>query len=75
VRAPTLLLVGGQDYVELEVNRRAEAALGSPGRLTNISGAGRLFDDPIALDRAAAAARDWFADHPAASPRPAPKTL
>ena len=63
VRAPTLLIVGGDDAVVLELNRAAMARLGGPSALEVVPGAGHLFEEPGALERVAGLARDWFARH------------
>jgi dienelactone hydrolase len=60
VRAPTLLIVGGQDPAVLQLNRRAAAALGGEVVLEVVPGAGHLFAEPGALERVAALAREWF---------------
>lgn len=71
VRAPTLLVVGGDDRVVLELNRRAQARLRCETRLAVVPGAGHLFEEPGALDQVAVLARDWFLTHlaPVSTPR------
>lgn len=63
VVAPTLLLVGGQDEVVLELNRSAAAQLGGPHELRIVPGAGHLFSEPGTLEVVALSARDWFQRH------------
>jgi len=63
VQAPTLLIVGSKDQTVLELNRRAEAQLRCPHRLTIVEGATHLFEEPGTLAEAAMCARDWFVDH------------
>ncbi len=60
VEAPTLLIVGGNDPVVLELNRQALARMNCVKRLQVIPGAGHLFEEPGALAEAATLARDWF---------------
>ncbi|MGE5566599.1 MAG: dienelactone hydrolase family protein [Parcubacteria group bacterium] len=60
VRAPTLLIVGGDDEPVLGWNREALAELGGEGRLEVIPGATHLFEEPGALERVTALARAWF---------------
>jgi dienelactone hydrolase len=60
VRAPTLLIVGGEDGVVLELNRDAQQALGSETVLEIVPGAGHLFEEPGALERVELLARTWF---------------
>jgi putative phosphoribosyl transferase len=63
VNAPTLLIVGGEDPVVVEVNRQAEGLLRGEKRLEVIPGAGHLFEEPGALERVAELAADWFLRH------------
>jgi len=63
VSAPTLLIVGGDDTVVLELNRDALAKLNCEKSLLVVPGATHLFEEPGALDQVARAASDWFALH------------
>jgi putative phosphoribosyl transferase len=74
VRAPTLLIVGGDDGQVVELNRSAARTMlaarsdthpgtGSEVRVEIIPGATHLFEEPGALERVAALARDWFAQY------------
>lgn len=63
VRAPTLLVVGGDDHVVLGLNRRALAELRCEADLAVVPGAGHLFEEPGTLQAAADLARRWFVDH------------
>ena len=63
VRAPVLLLVGGDDEVVLEFNRQAQRALTCESRLEVIAGAGHLFEEPGTLERVAELAGGWFSAH------------
>jgi len=60
VTAPTLLIVGGDDDIVLELNRHAQALLRCPNKLAVVPGATHLFEEPGTLSDAAALARDWF---------------
>ncbi|HEY6759390.1 MAG TPA: dienelactone hydrolase family protein [Baekduia sp.] len=60
VTAPALLIVGGDDPQVLALNRAALAALASDARLEIVPGATHLFEEPGALERVSALARDWF---------------
>jgi putative phosphoribosyl transferase len=60
VRAPTLLIVGGNDFQVIELNRAAYAQLRCEKQLVIIPGATHLFEEPGALDEVARLARDWF---------------
>jgi pimeloyl-ACP methyl ester carboxylesterase len=59
VRAPTLLLVGGNDGPVIDLNRRAQARLART-ELVIIPGAGHLFEEPGTLDEVVRRAGDWF---------------
>lgn len=69
VRAPTLLIVGGLDRVVLTLNEQALERLPGEGRLEIVAGATHLFEEPGALERVAALARDWFVAHLAVEAR------
>jgi putative phosphoribosyl transferase len=63
VRAPTLLIVGGNDVQVIELNRIALPQLGGDKQLVIVPGATHLFEEPGALDEVARLARDWFERH------------
>ncbi len=63
VTAPTLLIVGGDDPVVLELNRDAERALRCEKRVEVIPGAGHLFEEPGALEKVTELAKGWFERH------------
>lgn len=72
VRAPTLLLVGGEDTVVLDLNRQAFSELHCEKELIVIPGATHLFEEPGTLDAVAEHAARWFVRHlasPAGPPR------
>ena len=60
VRAPTLLLVGGNDIPVIELNRRAMAQMRTEVRLEIVPGATHLFEEPGTLDVVSAHAAAWF---------------
>lgn len=60
VVAPTLLVVGGDDDLVIELNRDAIAEMTTTTRLEIIPGASHLFEEPGALEQVAHLARDWF---------------
>ncbi|MEP9386745.1 dienelactone hydrolase family protein [Mesorhizobium sp. KR9-304] len=60
VRAPTLLIVGGNDHEVLILNRKALTRLAGPRELRIIPGASHLFPEPGALDAVVAEAGAWF---------------
>jgi len=63
VRAPTLLIVGGNDFQVIELNRAAFALLRGEKQLVIVPGATHLFEEPGALDEVARLAREWFERH------------
>jgi pimeloyl-ACP methyl ester carboxylesterase len=63
VMAPTLLVVGGRDVQVLQLNRQALERLDCAKRVEIVPGATHLFEEPGALERVAALARDWFVEH------------
>jgi len=71
VQAPTLLIVGGNDDVVIELNHQAAAQLRVEHQLEVVPGAGHLFEEPGALERVAVLAREWFAEHLIRADRPA----
>ena len=60
VKAPTLLIVGGRDPEVIRLNQQAQALLGGESRIEIVPGATHLFEEPGALERVAALAREWF---------------
>jgi putative phosphoribosyl transferase len=69
VQAPTLLIVGGQDKVVLELNTQAQQKMRGEVKLEIVPGATRLFGEPAALDRVAQLASNWFRHHAAKRPK------
>lgn len=63
VRAPTLLIVGGDDWTVLELNREALELLPGEKQLSIVEGATHLFEEPGALEEVARLASDWFCKH------------
>jgi putative phosphoribosyl transferase len=60
VRAPTLLIVGGEDIPVIEMNREAMDQLRTEKELEIVAGATHLFEEPGALEKVARLASDWF---------------
>jgi len=60
VTTPTLLIVGGDDEIVLELNREAYALMRCPRQLDVIPGATHLFSEPGALEEVARMAEEWF---------------
>jgi dienelactone hydrolase len=63
VRQPTLLIVGGEDDVVIDLNRQALNELGGIKRLVIVPGATHLFEERGALEQVAALASEWFRDY------------
>jgi len=60
VRAPTLLVVGGEDPAVIGLNRDAYAHLRCEKELRIVPGATHLFEEPGTLEAVAVLASDWF---------------
>ena len=67
VRAPTLLIVGGDDEPVIERNREALATLCCEKELQIVPRATHLFEEPGALDAVAHLATAWYGQHLAPS--------
>lgn len=63
VQAPTLQVVGGEDFVVLELNRDASRQLRCTQHLAVVEDATHLFEEPGALEEVARLAGDWFVRH------------
>ncbi|MEJ7636914.1 MAG: dienelactone hydrolase family protein [Singulisphaera sp.] len=77
VRAPTLLIVGGDDGPVIDMNRTSMTRMCAETVLEIIPGASHLFEEPGTLDEVARLARLWFDHHltparGASEPRPCP---
>jgi putative phosphoribosyl transferase len=60
VRAPTLLIVGGNDEPVIELNEQALARLRCAREMVIVPGATHLFEEPGTLEEVARLAREWF---------------
>ncbi|HMH04789.1 MAG TPA: alpha/beta fold hydrolase [Candidatus Udaeobacter sp.] len=63
VKAPTLLIVGGNDDVVIELNEQARDRMHCEVKLEIIPGATHLFEEPGALEKVAQLASQWFSRH------------
>lgn len=63
VRAPTLLIVGGDDTLVIDLNRQALARLQCVKALELVPQASHLFEEPGTLAAAAHLAAEWFSRH------------
>ncbi len=60
VRAPVLLIVGGNDLAVLDLNRAAARRLAGEHEIAVVPGATHLFGEPGALEQVIALAAGWF---------------
>jgi putative phosphoribosyl transferase len=60
VKAPTLLIVGGNDHQVIELNKRALGALKAEKKLVIVPRATHLFEEPGTLEEVARLAVEWF---------------
>ncbi len=60
VKAPTLLIVGGEDTPVIAMNQEAFDQLKGEKRLWIVPGATHLFEEPGTLEQVAQLAADWF---------------
>jgi len=67
VQAPTLLIVGGNDHVVIQLNEQARDRMRCEVKLEIVPGATHLFEEPGALEKVAKLASDWFLLHAAGS--------
>src|SRR5437867_3688539 len=70
VQAPTLLIVGGNDGVVIELNEQARDRMRCEVKLESGPAATHLFEEPGALEQVAKLASDWFLLHAAGSAGP-----
>ncbi len=63
VQAPTLLIVGGNDDVVIELNEIARDQMRCEVKLEIIPGATHLFEEQGALEQVAKLASNWFIKH------------
>ena len=63
VQAPTLLIVGGNDDIVIELNEHARDQMHCEVKLEIVPGATHLFEEPGALEKVAKLASDWFSLH------------
>jgi putative phosphoribosyl transferase len=63
VKAPTLLIVGGEDHVVIELNEQARTQMKCDCKIDIVPGATHLFEEPGTLEQVAKLASDWFVTH------------
>jgi putative phosphoribosyl transferase len=60
VKAPTLLIVGGNDDIVIGLNEQALCLLRCQKEIMIVPGATHLFEEPGTLEEVARLAKDWF---------------
>lgn len=60
VKCPTLLIVGGNDDVVIDLNEQAKAQMSCKVQMKLVPGATHLFEEPGTLEQVADLAADWF---------------
>jgi putative phosphoribosyl transferase len=65
VKAPTLLIVGGEDHVVIGMNEEARDQMRCEVKIDIVPGATHLFEEPGALEQVSDVAADWFLLHAA----------
>jgi len=63
VKAPTLLIVGGNDEAVIGMNQQASAQMTAEHNIEIVPGATHLFEEPGKLEEVARLAADWFGRH------------
>jgi len=63
VKAPTLLLIGGEDREVIELNKQAMARMNAEKKLVIIPGATHLFQEPGKLEEVAKISTEWFLNY------------
>ncbi|MFL6353484.1 MAG: dienelactone hydrolase family protein [Bryobacteraceae bacterium] len=63
VKAPTLLIVGSDDFPVIELNKKALNELQCEKKLEIVPGATHLFEEPGTLEQVARLATNWFTHH------------
>ena len=69
VKAPTLLIVGGDDEPVIDLNRAAMRRMRAPVQLEIVPGATHLFEEPGALELVSRLALRWCERHVKGPPR------
>ncbi len=60
VQAPTLLIIGGDDFEVIQLNKQASKMLTAEYQIEIVPGATHLFEEPGKLEEVAKLASDWF---------------
>ena len=68
VRSPTLLIVGSEDHIVLDLNRLALEQLQAPASLEIVPGATHVFEEPGAMQEVIRLACAWFGHYLTGAP-------
>lgn len=63
VKAPTLLIIGGDDKTVLDLNKKAAAWMRCLNKIWVVPGATHLFEEAGTLEQVATVAAEWFVTH------------
>jgi dienelactone hydrolase len=63
VKAPTLLIVGGDDYEVIELNEQAKKRMKTETKIVIVPGATHLFEERGKLEQVAKLAIEWFSKY------------
>jgi putative phosphoribosyl transferase len=63
VKAPTLFIVGGNDLVVIDLNKKAMKSFSAEKKLEIVPGASHLFEEPGKLEEVAKLAIKWFSKY------------
>lgn len=63
VKAPTLLIVGGEDEPVIGMNKDAASQMDCEVKTEIVPGATHLFEEPGKLEKVSELAADWFREH------------
>ncbi len=63
VKAPTLFIVGGEDSVVIDLNKKAMAQFTAEKKLEIVPGATHLFEESGKLEQVSKMANEWFLAH------------
>jgi putative phosphoribosyl transferase len=63
VRAPTLLIIGGDDTAVIQLNQQACSRMTCEREIAIVPGATHLFEEPGTLDEVVRLASRWFLNH------------
>jgi putative phosphoribosyl transferase len=63
VKAPTLFIVGGNDLVVIDLNKKAMKSFSAKKKLAIVPGASHLFEEPGKLEEVAKLAIRWFSKY------------